>query len=338
MKLPDFRDFDLRRKRVLLRTNYDVPLTSEGKIADETRIEDSLPTIKHLLQEKAKIIIISHLGRPKGKKIPNLSLKPIVKILQNFLPGTEVRFQVSPAEFKIEDGEIFLLENLRFNPGEEENSFEFAKSLSLLGDFYINDAFACSHRCHASIVGLPSFLPAAAGFDLLREVKILSQVLEKPKRPVVVILGGVKEDKLEAISGLLSWVDKILIGGRLVNCPKAKIFANHSLKLAILKKSGKDIDLSSVEDFVKEIKEAGTIIWNGPLGKYEEKEWEKGTKIFAQAVCQSSAFKIIGGGDTEAALTKFSLIDKIDYVSSGGGAMLEFLAKGDLPGLKALRG
>ncbi len=233
------------------------------------------------------------------------------------------------------------MENLRFDPREESSKKTarkaFARKLAKLGDFYINDAFASSHRQHASIVDLPRLLPHAAGLDLLEEIKVLSSVREKPKKPVIVLLGGVKKSKLETVNHLLKWADLILIGGKLADYPEVKKLKDHRREMAILTKSGEDITIDSAEKFVDQVKNAGTIIWSGPLGKVEEPKFEKGTKIFAEAMAESRAFTIVGGGDTEAILTKFKVVDKIGYVSSGGGAMLAFLAKGDLPGLAALR-
>jgi phosphoglycerate kinase len=242
---------------------------------------------------------------------------------------------------KLSQKEIVMLENLRFDSREEDQKETprraFAKELAKLGDFYVNNAFASSHRQHASIVDLPSLLPHAAGLDLLEEVTFLSSVREKPKRPVVVILGGVKKGKLEAVNDLLSWVDLILIGGKLAEYPEAKKLKDHRREMAILNKLGDDITIESAEKFVDRVRQAGTIIWTGPLGKVEDPRFEKGTKIFAEAMVESKAFTVIGGGDIEAVLTRFKMVDKIDYVSSGGGAMLAFFAKGDLPGLRALR-
>jgi 3-phosphoglycerate kinase len=363
MKLPDVRDFDLTGKKVLLRTDYDVPLRlvfdreaqteSAGarsgqalQVVDETRIQDSLPTINHLLSKKAKIIILSHLGRPEGKTVQELSLRPVAEKLKELL-NSKLKTQNSKLHLKTKNFEAFrvneditLLENLRFYQGEEDNDAEFSQKVASFGDFYVNNAFACSHREHASIVGLPKLLPHAAGLDLLKEVRILSSVREEPKRPVVVILGGAKEDKLDSITGLLDWADKILIGGKLPELMQKtgdRRQETEKIIVAGLGQEGKDITLETIEKFTEIIKSAGTIVWSGPIGEYEIKDWEYGTKMMAQAICESAAFKIIGGGDTEAALTKLQLVDRIDYVSSGGGAMLEFLAKGDLPGLKSLR-
>lgn len=359
MKLPDVRDFDLTGKKILLRTDYDVPIRliprrgsglrsgQAFQVADDTRIQGSLATIKLLLAKEAKIIILSHLGRPKGKIVQELSLRPVAEKLKELLP--EANFQlISNDELEKLDGEIILLENLRFNPGEEANDSEFSRKLASLGDFHVNDAFACSHREHASIVGLPKLLPHAAGLDLLEEVNVLSDVREKPKRPVVVILGGAKKDKLDSVGGLLGWADKILIGGKLpliitnysreAGSRSAGQFpvSNEKLIIGTLGQEGKDLTLGTVEKFMEIIKKAGTIVWAGPMGEYEIKDYEHGTKMIAQAIIESPGFKIIGGGDTEAALTKFGLDKKIDFISSGGGAMLEFLAYGSLPGIMAL--
>lgn len=350
MKLPDLRDFDLTGKKVLLRVDYDVPFRlpldfARGRsgqalqVVDTTRIESSLPTINHLLSKKAKIIILAHLGRPEGKAVPELSLEPVAEAF-SLLVG---RNKVKGEEGWEIGGEIFLRENLRFDPGEEKNDPEFVRKLAWLGDFYVNDAFAACHREHASIVGLPKLLPHAVGLSLLREVEVLSGILENPRKPVVVILGGVKEDKLEVIPGLLKLADYILVGGRLPsiiinNTSKYQFpMTNKQLIIGELNQDGKDITLEAVEKFMEIIEKAGTLVWSGPLGEYEEEKWASGTKAIAQAVVCSGAFKIIGGGDTEAALTQFSSGGKIDFISSGGGAMLEYFAHGDLPGLKALR-
>jgi len=343
MKLPDLKDFDLSGKKILLRVNYDVPLSQEGenwKVGDDSRITESLKTINYLLSQNAKVILLSHLGRPEGEVMPEFSLKPTAERLQELLPGISLQFSVNSEQLDVAKTKVTLLENLRFDPGEEANDLEFAQKLASLGNFYINDAFAVSHRAHASVVSLPNLLPHAAGFDLLEEVETLSRILEQPKRPVVVILGGAKADKLDAIPGLLKWVDRILIGGKLpMEIANSKWQMANSEKIIIAELDGSEMDITreSAERFAPEIRNAGTVIWAGPMGKYEERETERGTLIIAKTIADSHAFKAVGGGDTEAALTKYSLVEKIDYISSGGGAMLEFLANGDLPGLKALR-
>ena len=317
-KLPSFKDLRINSgQTVLLRTNYDVPLKN-GEVINTSRIDESLPTIDYLLKKKAKIIIISHLGRPGGEVVPELSLKPVEKIINSLLQSKEVE----------------LLENLRFDPREEKNEESFAKELAGLADFYINDAFACSHRKHASIIGLPRFLPSAFGSDFLREVEMLNKVRNDPNRPLVVILGGIKKDKIELVNKLIDWADFILIGGKL---PK---FVNRSypekVMIADLTPEGKDITIKSTQAFGEIILKAKTIVWAGPLGLVEEEKFLKGTEKIAQFLIESSAFKVIGGGDTEAVLAKLNLKQKIDYISSGGGAMFDFLTKETLPGIEAI--
>lgn len=332
MKLPDIRDFDLSGKRVLLRTDLDVPLKKD-QIADDTRIQETVPSVNHLLAKRAKVVILAHLGRPGGTYAPHLSLKEVAGRLSQFLEEKVVL----ASEFGEIKENLVMFENLRFFSGEEKNDSVFANQLAELGEFFVNDSFAVCHRKHASIVSLPKILPHAAGLDLLEEVRVLSQVREKPKRPVVVIIGGVKKDKLKTVPGLEKWADLVLIGGKLVTYPEAKKIKDRRKQIAFLSRTGEDIEVASALEFVDEIKKAKTIIWSGPLGKVEEKKYERGTRIFAEAMAASQAFRIVGGGDTEAALTRFGLESEIDFVSSGGGAMLEFLAHGDLPGLKALR-
>ena len=315
--LPSVKDLVLIGKTVLLRTNYDVPL-KEGKVADTSRIEESLPTINYLLEQKARVIIISHLGRPAGRVVPGLSLKPMEEILNRLLHGHKVK----------------LLENLRFDSREEKNEESLAKELASLGDFFVNDAFAVSHRQHASIVGIPQFLPSAFGLDFLKEIEVLSRVREKPRRPVTMILGGVKGDKLAVVDQLLNWADFILIGGKLPQLAK-KTYPEKVI-IAQLKAGMEDITLESVNKFKEIVGPSGTIIWAGPMGVFEKPESESGTREIAQAIAASQAFKIVGGGETEAALTRFNLEEKNDYISSGGGAMFEFLAQGILPGIEAI--
>lgn len=352
MVLPDVKDFQLTKKAVLLRTDCDVPLIRrEGEkargqeivVADSTRIENSLSTIRYLLSQKAKIIIISHLGRPEGKIVKELSLKPVAEKLSSLLKK-EVNLSAEVLGKKTEQaikelkfGETLLLENLRFDSREEKNDKGFAQRLASLAGFYINDAFAVSHREHASVVGIPHFLPSAFGFDFLKEIEVLSQVRENPKKPVVVILGGIKESKLEAAKKMIGWVDYILVGGKLVLYPGVSQLVDHERISGHLKRDGEDITIESVKEFEKIITKAGTVIWSGPMGAYEKEEHSQGTRKIAEAVVKSGAYTVVGGGDTEAALTKFGLVDKIDYISSGGGAMLAFLAEGTLPGIEAIK-
>lgn len=336
MALPDLRNFDLRGKRVLLRVDYDVPLAPKKgngwRVDDDSRIVESFPTVNYLFSQQAKVILLSHLGRPEGKVVSEYSLEPVANLLTSLLHRT---LEVEPGGWRFEE-DLYLLENLRFNPGEETNDPVFAKRLASWGDFYINDAFAVCHRKHASIVNLPNLLPHAAGFDLLEEEETLAKLLEEPKRPVVVVLGGTKKDKLESLPGLVKWADRVLIGGKLPEYLDRDGVRDKAI-VANLDESGLDITRESAKKFVEEIGLAGTIVWAGPMGKFEEEGKEMGTMTLAKAVSDSPAHTVIGGGETEEFLTKFGLLYGVQYISSGGGAMLEFLANGDLPGLEALR-
>jgi len=250
-----------------------------------------------------------------------------------YVLGKRVRRKIS----SLSPGEMLILENLRYYPGEENNDPLFIKELVSLADLFVNEAFAVSHREHASIVGLPTFLPSAFGFNFVKEVGTLMRVYRHPQRPVVIVLGGQKKSKILSGQILLGWVDSILVGGELVEADGIVEFAGHKKVRADLTKKGEDITLKSAKEFAKIIKKAGTIIWSGPMGAYENSRYLKGTEIVAKAVADSKAFSIVGGGDTEAALTKLGLVEKIDYICSGGGAMLTFLAqRGTLPGIEAV--
>ena len=345
MQLPDLRNFDLKGKRVLVRCDFDVPIEN-GIVADDTRIQSSLPTIQYLLDQKARIILLAHLGRPEGQVNEEFGLKPVFEKLQELLPKTNFQFSIfnfqsnSNDQILNSESEVILLENLRFNPGEEDNSPEFAEKLAGLGDFYVNEAFAVSHREHASIVGLPKLLPHAAGFQLQKEVSMLSGTFENPRRPVVLLLGGAKEDKLKIIPGFLSWVDRILIGGYLpviIDEQPDLVVKDQKIEVGMLSENKLDLDLATVDRFVHLLQEAGTVIWAGPMGKIEEPEGIHSTKAIAQVLVGINALRIGGGGDTEAALTKLNLLGSMDYISTGGTAMLEFLAYHHLPGIEALQ-
>jgi len=324
MNLPKLSEEKVKGKSVLLRLDLDVGV-------DTSRIESAKETLNFLVENSAKTIIIGHKGRPEGKVVTELSLEPLVKAIEG-LVGQEVTFSPkTPGE-----GKITLLENLRFEKGEEGNDENFARELASLADFYVNEAFAVSHRPHASIVGVPRFLPHAAGFRFTQEVENLSKVIENPKRPVVVLVSGIKEDKVDMAKALAGKADKILVGGKL---PKYFGDTNpnpEKLMLADLTFDGFDITLNSAGRFEAEIAKAGTIVLAGVLGKYEEEGYRQGTKEVFRAVSQTSAYKVAGGGDTEAALTMLGLTSKFDWISVGGGAMLEFLSKGTLPGIDAL--
>jgi phosphoglycerate kinase len=337
MVLPGINDLSVKNKKVLLRTNYDVPLKpSSLAIADDTRIKESLPTIEYLLRQNSSVIILSHLGRPGGKRVEKLSLKPVKEALSNFLKK-DIFLAQKIEELKNLDVKIAMLENLRFWPGEEKNDSRFAQKLASLADFYINDAFAVSHRRHASLVGLPKFLPSAFGLDFLKEIETLRATRENPARPVVLILGGKKKGKLTMGLKLIQWADWVLIGGIAATYrSEIKPIKKATRNLVVATRKGEDITLKAIDKFAKLIRKARTIVWTGPMGEYEVSQYERGTKRVAELVADSSAFKLVGGGDTEAALTKFGLEKKIDYICSGGGAMLVFLAEGTLPVIGAM--
>lgn len=340
----------------MLRTGFDVPIKG-NKVAEEFRIKKTFPTIKLLKQKGAKIIILSHLGRSKE------TLKPVAKYLSSyfrglkFIPhlfGDATRKAVS----KMKNGEIIMLENLRTEAGEENNDELFAKGLARFGDVYINEAFSVSHREHASIVGIAKCLPSYVGLLFEEEVKNLESAF-KPKRPFLLILGGVKfESKLGVLVKFLKIANKIFIGGALANNffktqgvdigkslfdekVSVKKYLNNPrivLPLDFKKGGGKIIDIGpqAIKELAVLIKKSKFILWNGPLGNFEEKEFEEGTKAAAKLIAGSKAKKIIGGGDTITAVNKFSNLKKFSFVSTGGGAMLEFLAKGTLIGIEAI--
>ncbi len=336
----------LKGKTVLLRLDLDVPIHKVGgkiEVAEDYRLRAAIPTIKHLIENKCReIIVLGHRGRPGGKVVESLSLDPVGEYLEKLL---EKEFGERAKSLN-----ILMLGNLRFDPGEEENSLEFAKSLSEKGDVYINEAFAASHREHASIVALPQLMKiksknsVAAGFHLAEEVGILSGVLDPsagsgPKRPVVVLLGGGKIDKAQLVPKFLDHAEWVLMGGVLPKVVKSYCRGEDGrmcVAAAHLTPNGEDITPDSVRNFAEVLKTAGTIIWNGPMGDIDRGFWDS-TEEIAKTVGESGAFKVVGGGDTVHALQKFGLLGRMNYVSCGGGAMLEFLAYGDLPGLRALR-
>jgi 3-phosphoglycerate kinase len=414
LKLPKIKD--IKNKTVILRVDYNVPLEEKnGKIivANDERIKVSIRTLSFLLENKAKVIIISHLGRPKGEINPKLSLEPIASVLKEkyHLPVEFVTDcigdQVNSKLAKIDFGQALLLENLRFHPGEEKNDPGFAKQLADLADVYINDAFSVSHRAHASMVGIPEYLLAFAGFALEKEIINLQKLLDNPKKPFVIVIGGAKiSDKVEAVKNLSQIADIILVGGGVANnflkaegleihksylqdaspdekkqgvdyvkvaedliedhktervlkdgyIPLPKILyptdviaaknpdASNSQTIDLthdMKDTPDDKDLMYLDIGPKTIKlyqevilQAGTVFWNGPMGVFEKNNFTNGTHEIARAIARSSATTILGGGDTIAAISKFRMDDRFDYVSAAGGASLDFLAGKELPGLK----
>jgi len=339
------KDFDFKNKRVLVRCDFNVPLDSKGIIQDDFRIKQAVSTINYLVGKKAKVILMSHLGQPKGKIIKTLKLSPIQKKLEKHLNfsiskaddciGKKVEEQTS----KIKEGGVLLLENLRFYKEEEDNDPKFAKKLSDLADIYINDAFSVSHRTHASIVGVSQYLPSGAGFFFVIEIEVLSKVLKSPKRPLIVVIGGAKiKDKAGVIKQFEKKADYVLIGGKVAEFVK-KVNKNVFLPIDGIGEGGLILDIGpiTIDNFSKIIKKAKMVLWVGPMGLSENPLFEKGTKEIAKAIANNKkAYKIAGGGDTIFALKKFGFREKFDHISTGGGATLNFLSGKELPGLKAL--
>ena len=333
MKLPEIESFDLSQKKVLVRADLDVD------IGEDYRLKALLPTVNYLIERNAKIVFLGHKGRPQGKD-EALSLKGVCREFSNLL-NKEINF-IEEFPSIPPEGDIVMLENLRFDAQEENNGPEFAQALANLGEFYINENFAVSHREHASIVGLPKLLPHAAGFRFRQEVENLSKVLENPKKPVIVIIGGVKEDKITYIAPFEKFADKIFIAGRLPEYIEKMVndksfVLNDKLLVADLNPDKEDITIRSIEKFEEEIAKAGTIILTGPVGKFEDEGHLLGTKrVFNAVAANTSAFKVAGGGDTVEAINLLNIGQSFNWISVGGGATLEFLSEGTLPGIEAL--
>ena len=315
MNLPKLGGADIDDKKVIVRLDLDI----DPKWGNESlRLETSLNTLRYLYENASEVLVIGSRGRPEGKITEKLSLKPVIDKLSSLL-GREVGFE----------------ENLRFNLGEEENNEDFTRELAKKGDFFVNESFAMSHRKHASIVGLPKLLPHAAGFRFAKEVENLSKVFQDPERPIVVILSGVKKDKLNYLDNLAEKADKVLIAGRLPEFLREN-YEHEKVVVARLTPDKEDITVKSIEKFEDELANTKTILVSGPLGKFEEESHRQGTERIFKRVAESDAFKVVGGGDPAAAIETLSIADKFDWVSTGGGAMLEFLTKGTLPGIEAL--
>ncbi|MDQ3681160.1 MAG: phosphoglycerate kinase [Actinomycetota bacterium] len=359
MEIPQLEDLpDPSGKKVLLRADFNVPV-SDGEVGDDMRIRATLPTIEWLQEHGAEVTVCTHLGRPKGEPNDEYSLDPVRERLEELVSGVEV------------------MENLRFDPGEEDNDEDFVQRIIEGQELYVNDAFGASHRSHASIVGPPQHLPSAAGRLLTKEVERLGGLLEDPGRPFVAILGGAKvSDKIGIIKALLEKVDRLLIGGAMaftflkasgndigdslveedqvdtckelletekIVIPVDNVAVNDDDEVETVGQDipdgskGMDIGPDTCEKFAEEIKKAKTVFWNGPMGVFEDERFDAGTRAVAEAVAESEGFTVVGGGDSASALAQFGLDDYVDHLSTGGGASLEFLEQGDLPGLKVLR-
>jgi len=383
MKLKSIREVKIKGKRVLLRSGFDVPFDKRGKIRDDERIRDSLPTIKYLLKKKAKIIIISHNGRPNGRRVKRLAMDEVAKRLAELLRkkvdklneclGEKVKEYVA----RMKSGQIVVLENLRFCQEEKRNDLKFAKSLASLADIYINDAFANSHRQHASMVGIPRYLPSYAGFLLEKEINFLEKFIKQKKRPFVAVVGGAKiSTKLGAVLNLRRKVDVMLLGGALANTILksmniqigSSLIENNMIKKikkldltdiglkipvdVIVAKGNKvferpvgrvgrrekiyDIGPDTIALYKAIIEKAKRIVWAGPMGYFEKKKFSRGSYEIAKAIAESRGVSLVGGGDTVEVLNELGLKNKIDFVSTGGGAMLKFLENETLPALKPL--
>lgn len=343
------KDLNPKDKTILIRVDYNVPI-KDGQITDDLRIRASLPTLNYLLENGAKkIILISHLGRPEGQNIPELSLKPISKALQNLLKIPVAFLDLPESSEKLqfpENTKVVLLENLRFNPGEEKNDQEFAKNLveSTGADAFVQDGFAVVHRAHASTDAIAKLLPTYAGLLLEKEVSNLSQVLDHPTHPVVLVIGGAKvDDKKPLIDNFLPIADHILVGGKIAadgyKSDNSKIFVAYDFDED---SAGAKLDIGplSTADFVEKLRDAKTIIWNGCLGKVEDPAFSTASSIIAHTIGENSdATSVVCGGDTTGFVENY-LKDhaNLNYslISTGGGAALEFLLGKDLPGLKNL--
>ncbi len=392
MAIKSIREIDIKGKRVFIRVDFNVPLDASGAVRDDTRIRRSLPTIRYAMEQGAKTILASHLGRPKGERKAEMSLRPVARRLGELL-GSEVGFvddcvgpEVRAAVDRLPAGGILLLENLRFHAGETKNDPDFSRELAAIADVYVNDAFGTAHRAHCSTVGITEFVKEkAAGLLMKEELEGLAKALANPLKPVVAIFGGAKvSDKLGVLRNLVDRVDAILIGGGMANTflkakglgvggsrtedemldqaraildaarqrgsnvilPVDLVCAEKmepgSRKITVgtdampLNEMALDIGPKTVRLFEEQIKDAGTIVWNGPMGVFEIDDFKTGTLDVAKAVGSAKGFSVIGGGDTVRAVEEFGVADRISYISTGGGAFMEFMEGKMLPGVAAL--
>ncbi|SMF92370.1 phosphoglycerate kinase [Paenibacillus uliginis N3/975] len=390
MNKKSVRDVEVSGKRVFVRVDFNVPL-EDGKITDDTRIRETLPTIKYLVEKGAKVILASHMGRPKGQVVDSMRLTPASERLSELLGkpvakadeavGDAVKAQIA----NMKDGDVLVLENVRFYPGEEKNDPELAKQFAELADLFVNDAFGAAHRAHASTEGIAHLLPAVSGLLMEKELSVLSKALSNPDRPFTAIIGGSKvKDKIDVINNLLTLADNVIIGGGLAYtffkaqgheigqslCDDSKL----DTALGFIEKAkelgknfylpedivvsddfsadantnivdidgipadweGVDIGPKTRAKYAEVIKNSKLVVWNGPMGVFEIEPFSNGTREVAQACADTEAYTIIGGGDSAAAAEKFHLADKMDHISTGGGASLEFMEGKELPGVVAL--
>ncbi len=347
--LKDISPKSVAGKTCLVRVDFNVNHSVNADLADALRLEAHLSTLKWLTENGNKLVILSHRGRPEGQnyearsKKQELSLEEFVPFLEKNL-GEKVVFLPDIPE-SLSEGKVFLLENLRFWPGEEKDDPEFAARLAKLGDFYVNDAFAVCHRANASVTQLPKLLPSYAGFLLEKEIQVLGEAIKNPKSPLVLIFGGAKvSDKLPAVNNLLPKADKVLLGSSVLNSKEIVPDSEKIVKPADWIGEGLALDIGpmTIARYKEEIAKAATIIWNGPLGKFEDPRYIKGSEEIAKAIVASGAFSIVGGGETttlfQRVIPNFELLisNKKIFLSTGGGAMLEFLAGKNLPGIAAL--
>ncbi len=313
-------------KKVLLRLDIDVPIENE-KVLEPYRLEAGLETLKMCLEHAESVICMGHIGRPGGVEVSELSVGPVVAWYENALK-----------DMKLPEGKFNFLENLRFEKGEGDASIEYAKELAEMGDFFVMEAFS-AHRPAASTTVLPTMLPHAAGLRFAKEVEQLTKIRENPERPLVAIIGGAKiEDKLGVVEEMSKKADAVLIGGKLPHEIREKgINFPGNVLVARMSSSGLDLEAEVAQKFAEVIKAAKQVVWAGPMGKYEDVDQREGTKILAEAIEEAGVYAVIGGGDTIAALTGINMLDKMGFVSSGGGAMLIMLAEGTLPTIEALQ-
>ncbi len=390
MNKKTIEDIEVKGKKVLVRCDFNVPLDADGNITDENRIVGAMPTIKYLADNGAKVILCSHMGKPKGEPKPEFSLAPVAKRLSEKL-GKEVVFaadanvvgdNAKKAVAEMNDGDIVLLENTRYRAEETKNIETFSKELASLAEIFVNDAFGTAHRAHCSTVGVADYLPAVCGYLIQKEIEFLGNAVNNPVRPLVAILGGSKvSSKISVIENLLDKVDKLIIGGGMaytfmaakghevgdslleedyidyakkmmekagdkillpIDTVVANEFSNDAESKVVpeggIEKGweGLDIGPKSIELFSNAVKDAKTVVWNGPMGVFEMENFAKGTNAIAKVLAEIDATTVIGGGDSVAAVNQAGLGDKMSHISTGGGASLEFLEGKELPGIVAL--